>query len=457
MSQELKTLNAIPEFRTDAQIAEIIHYKNTGNFPAGLNQRQQNRYQQKFQNFIVQHGLLKYVPNPNPNNISLIVCLNANKNIVLQNIFDNIRRGLGTGLGSFYHQVCATHLNIKKRESDAFLRSQSNYQVLRILKRPRINKPIESSTPNDRWGVDMIDMSTSPQNNMRRWILVCVDYFSGYIMARSMTNKRMPTVRTNMEAMFNANNTFPSKIQCDGEFDNNEIREMCNANGIQFIKTSPYTPTSNGMVERANREVRKVIRSGFVRNNSFQWSPFLSAYIENINSQRRAGSKQTRESLWSQGFNPLPAGHVQHIGRLNDSNTLQERQDINKGYLDEKTQKMLSTGAIARRFQVNDNVRIRLENMSTPARERRKSEFGLNLNAIHWTPEIYTVTHVRQPAGIRPPEYNVSDNAGNILQSGATPRTFFGSDLLFVPPVNVQTTVNPRTIQRANRINRLRN
>ena len=118
---------------------------------------------------------------------------------------------------------------------------------------------------------------------------------------------------------------------------------------------------------------------------------------------------------------------------------------------------MLSTEAIARRFQVNDNVQIRLETMSTPTRERRKSEFGLNLNAIHWTPEIFSVTHVRQPAGIRPPEYNVSDNAGNILQSGATPRTFFGSDLLFVPPVNVQTSLHPATTQRANRINRLRN
>jgi len=117
----------------------------------------------------------------------------------------------------------------------------------------------------------------------------------------------------------------------------------------------------------------------------------------------------------------------------------------------------LSTGAVARRFQVNDNVRIRLENMSTPARERRKSEFGLNLNAIHWTPEIYTVTHVRNPPGIRPPEYNVSDQAGNILQSGATPKTFYGSDLLFVPPVNVNPSINPTTTQRANRINRLRN
>ena len=44
MTQELKTLNHIPEFATDAGINQIIHYLNTANFPAGLNQRQQNRY-----------------------------------------------------------------------------------------------------------------------------------------------------------------------------------------------------------------------------------------------------------------------------------------------------------------------------------------------------------------------------------------------------------------------------
>ena len=122
-----------------------------------------------------------------------------------------------------------------------------------------------------------------------------------------------------------------------------------------------------------------------------------------------------------------------------------------------KLKKMLSTGAVARQFQVNDNVRIRLETMSTPMRERRKSEFGLNLNAIHFTPEVYTVTHVRNFPGIRPPEYNVADPAGNVIQSGATPKRFFGSDLLFVPPVNVNPSINPATTQRANRLNRLTN
>jgi hypothetical protein len=116
---------------------------------------------------------------------------------------------------------------------------------------------------------------------------------------------------------------------------------------------------------------------------------------------------------------------------------------------------MLSTGAVARQFQVNDNVRIRLETMSIPMRERRKSEFGLNLNAIRFTPEVYTVTNVRNFLGIRPPEYNIADATGDVIQSGAVPKRFFGSDLLHAPPVHVNPSIHPATTQRANTLNRL--
>jgi hypothetical protein len=455
MTQELKRLNHYPEFQTDPQINQVIHYINTGVFPPGLNQRQQQRYAQKFNGFVVQHGALKYRPNPN---INLTVCLNANKNIVIQNIYNNIQRGLGQGLTSFYKQVCETHLNIKKSETDAFLRRQGDYQIARIPRRPRVNKPIQAEVPNERWGVDMIDMNAyaSPANHMRRWILTVVDYFSGKIFARGMTNKRLPTVWTNFQNIMNLNNTSPHIVQADGEFNHNPFLANAHANGIRFIPTNPYSPTSNGMVERANREIRKIIRAGFVRNNNFVWTPFLAQYITNINSQVKTRSKQTPNELWTQGYNPLPAGHVRANGPLTDNSTPQQRQDIHNNYLDRKTARMLQTGAVARVFVVGDSVRIRFENVSNPMRERSKSGISKNLNVIHFSPEIYTVTNVRNFVGQpRPPEYYLMDAGGNTLMSGVAPRIFFGSDLQIVPPGSANVSINPRTIARANQLNRL--
>ena len=92
--------------------------------------------------------------------------------------------------------------------------------------------------------------------------------FFKQIFARSMTNKRGGTIRTTFENIMNANKTVPHIIQGDGEFQEGVFRNSFIANNIRLIM-SPYTPTSNGKVERANREVRKVIRAGFVRNNNF--------------------------------------------------------------------------------------------------------------------------------------------------------------------------------------------
>jgi len=75
---------------------------------------------------------------------------------------------------------------------------------------------------------------------------------------------------------------------------------------------------------------------------------------------------------------------------------------------------------------------------------------------VHYTPEVYSVTNVRNFAGIRPPEYYVMDNAGNQLMSGVVPKRFFGSELLFVPPVAIlNVSLNPANTARANAINRL--
>ena len=192
-----------------------------------------------------------------------------------------------------------------------------------------------------------------------------------------------------------------------------------------------------------------------MRNNNFVWSPHLASYIANINSQRNARSKQVPNSLWAQGYTPLPAGHVRANGPLNDNLNQQQRQDIQHAYILDRTQRLLQTGNVARQFIVGDLVRIKLSIVSNPMRERVKKQISVNLTSVHYTPEVYTVTRVRNFAGLRPPEYYLMDALGNQLMSGATPKVFFGSDLIFVPPLAVNVSLNPATTARANQMNRL--
>ena len=133
-SRELKKLNHYPEFSTNAGINEIIDFIANGVFPEGLNTRQRTRYNVKFgagSGFVVRNNNQTLHYNPNAN-IDLEVVRPNQRQQRIQAVYNDIRRGLGTGLGAFYHQLAMSYLNIPKEITDDFLRSQGDYIVAKV-------------------------------------------------------------------------------------------------------------------------------------------------------------------------------------------------------------------------------------------------------------------------------------------------------------------------------------
>lgn len=58
--------------------------------------------------------------------------------------------------------------------------------------------------------------------------------------------------------------TIPHIIQCDNEFNAGAFLVWSNLNGVRLIPVSAYTPTSNGKVERTNRESNKKENEGWI-------------------------------------------------------------------------------------------------------------------------------------------------------------------------------------------------
>jgi hypothetical protein len=464
-TRELKRLNHYPEFRTDIGINAIIQFIVNGVVPAGLNARQTARYNQKFgpaSGFVVRHHNQDLFYNPNAN-IDLEVVRPNQRQARIQAVYNNIQRGLGNGLDAFYHQLAMTCLNIPKAITDDFLRSQGDYLVGRVPHK-LVNKPIISSVPNERWGVDLIDMRPYPPvgNQNRRFIMTVIDYFSGKVFARALLNNTnnaaQPTLSTAMnDICVNEAHTFPHIIQGDGEFAVGNFRNWCNLHNIVFIRTTSYTPVSNGKIERANREVRKKMKAGFVRGNNSIWNNNLQAYIQNINSQQSSRNRLTPNQLWTQGYNPHPAHHVvPPLNNLNDNMNNQQRRGYNEAYLDNRARHLVALGRPPPVFQAGDLVRIKLLVISNRQREVRERNLGWNKVAVHYSPQIYQIINAfHHPANfIRRDEYTLMDMNNNIVMSGIVPKRFFGNDLILVPPNHVPTTINPQTTQRALQLNR---
>jgi transposase InsO family protein len=59
------------------------------------------------------------------------------------------------------------------------------------------------------------------------------------------------------------------------------MTDFCNNNNIQQILSSSHHPSTNGKVERNYREIRKKIKTGYIRQNSNTWNvSMLSDYTK---------------------------------------------------------------------------------------------------------------------------------------------------------------------------------
>jgi hypothetical protein len=504
-TRELKRLNHYPEFKTDAGIDAILDFKRTGNTPQGLNSRQATRYRKKYGNesgFVVENNALFYrpvLPNRNPDlEIHLEVVKPSQREVKIKEIYEDVRRGLGTGLDAFYHQVAMSYLNIPKPETDAFLRKQGNYLVSRIPKKA-VNRPILTKTPNERWAVDLIDMraytpsgvqeeerekplqrgerrrrnrvmTEQDLNHGMKYIFTCVDMFSGKVWARPIPNRMNdePPTDTLARALHSigveADDTVPHTIQCDNEFNRGSFERYCRLDcepPIRLIPTTSYTPTSNGRIERVNREIRKKIRAGMIESNSLSWVDRLDDYIENINSQQGLRNHVTPNQLWKPGYHPPPRNRVEpgEVPKLSDNVTNEERLQYNRAVIRKRAEKLLAEGRPPPVFHVGDLVRVRLLATSNEMRKLRKNNIGWNKVAVHYTPEIFQVHRVYPQSTVRHAQYAVTKYPqGDVVmasQRSRIPKKYFGTELIHVPRVNDQTSIDPQTIRRAEYLNRI--
>ena len=94
-----------------------------------------------------------------------------------------------------------------------------------------------------------------------RWILTVIDCFSKYAWAFPLKTKESDNVCILLCELF-LNEGVPAILQSDngGEFVSTIIRNLMPKLGIKLINGSPYTPTSQGQVERFNRTIKSLLQ-----------------------------------------------------------------------------------------------------------------------------------------------------------------------------------------------------
>jgi hypothetical protein len=119
---------------------------------------------------------------------------------------------------------------------------------------------ITAEKPWDHIQIDLIGpVPTSEQGHS--YIMTIVDVCTGYVVLRSLKSKNMETIAKSMWKVICEYGT-PKILQSDNgaEFVNQVIKTMTVVYGIEHRLITAYHPSANGLVERMNREVSRMLK-----------------------------------------------------------------------------------------------------------------------------------------------------------------------------------------------------
>ena len=136
--------------------------------------------------------------------------------------------------------------------------------------------------PMDRLGINF--MGPLPQTKQgNKYLLVIVDYFTRWAEAFTLPDQQAETLAATFVREFVCRYGAPLEVHSDQgmNFESALFQEICQLFGICKTRSSPYHPSSNGLVERFNRTLASLIRS-YLEMRVTDWDehiPYLtSAY-----------------------------------------------------------------------------------------------------------------------------------------------------------------------------------
>jgi hypothetical protein len=143
-----------------------------------------------------------------------------------------------------------------------------------------INRHVISGSPFSELSIDVLKL---PQPDVRgfKYCIVIIDNFSHWVSLTACANKSaFDAARALLH--FIGNFGAPLRLRSDGgkEFVNGVIIGLTRMMGVSPVVVQPYTPTANGIVERANRAILERAREmcmsqRLIKHTCHQWSDLL--------------------------------------------------------------------------------------------------------------------------------------------------------------------------------------
>ena len=147
-------------------------------------------------------------------------------------------------------------------------------------------KTISTKIPLELVCVDV--MGPLRQSNGYKYVYVMIDHFSKFVYIKPLKYNNASEIVDETKKFFSLYGA-PLKILSDNgaQFTSKLFEELCKNYQVKHLRTTNYTPNVNGLVERANRTIKGLLRNSINELNN-NWSGLLGDLQFFINSRQNS-------------------------------------------------------------------------------------------------------------------------------------------------------------------------
>ena len=162
-------------------------------------------------------------------------------------------------------------------------------------KRPKKNALMKAITPSRRFELVAMDiLKLNKTHKGHTYVLVITDMFTKFCKASAMADSKAETVAESFVNDWLSIFGAPEKLLTDqgSQFTSALFLSLCRILGIKKIFTTPYHPQTDGVVERNNQTLVKIM-SMYVATDQKNWDDVLSMAVYAHNTARHSTTQQT--------------------------------------------------------------------------------------------------------------------------------------------------------------------
>lgn len=199
----------------------------------------------------------------------------------LKNLFYDPKKGL-ISLDKLIIKAEENKIDLKPKDIEKFYNSQTINHIMKPTRKPHSYSSYTANYPGHIYQMDIIVYQKYKYHNYQ-YILVIIDIYSRYVIARAMTNRNLSTIIDNFEDMVEEIG-LPYKLQCDNEFNKPEFRKILKEYDIDVMFSDPNQINKNPIVERVNATLEILLQKLRILLNNPNWKSYLPDAVENYNS-----------------------------------------------------------------------------------------------------------------------------------------------------------------------------